>query len=492
MSTPSIKLLSFSNPSKILHLTWFAFFLSFLVWFNSAPLMISIRETFNLTTAEVKALLTLNVALTIPARIIVGMLVDKYGPKLVFALLLGSASLVCFFFAFAQSYEALALSRFLLGFVGAGFVIGIRMISEWFPAKTVGVAEGIYGGWGNFGSAGAAMSVPLLATWVGGEDGWRWAIASTGAIALIYAFIYYFSVSNTPQGSTYFKPKKTGAMEVTSKGDFILYLVMNIPMYAALAVLNWKLGPTNLGLIGTTAVTGIYLALSGIFIYQFWHMWQVNKTVFTSPVPEIHRYQFKQVAVLNLAYFATFGSELAVVSMLPLFFFDTFSSAGLSQAEAGLLASGYAFMNLVARPTGGLVSDKFGRKKTLMILMVGLICGYALLSQVNAGWWIPAAVAATMFCSFFVQAGEGAVFAIVPLIKRRMTGQIAGMTGAYGNVGAVTFLTVLSFVSPQVFFMVIGGTAVMVLALLALFMDEPEGHMAEIMPDGTVQMIEVT
>ena len=40
--------------------------------------------------------------------------------------------------------------------------------------------------------------------------------------------------------------------------------------------------------------------------------------------------------------------------------------------------------------------------------------------------------------------------------------------------------------------MVIGGTAVVVLVLLALFMDEPEGHMAEIMPDGTVQMIEVT
>ena len=31
----------------------------------------------------------------------------------------------------------------------------------------------------------------------------------------------------------------------------------------------------------------------------------------------------KQVAVLDLAYFITFGSELAVVSMLPLFFFET-------------------------------------------------------------------------------------------------------------------------------------------------------------------------
>lgn len=39
----------------------------------------------------------------------------------------------------------------------------------------------------------------------------------------------------------------------------------------------------------------------------------------------------------------------------------------------------------------------------------------------------------------FVQAGCGAVYAMVPLIKRRMTGQIAGMVGAYGNVGGVTF-----------------------------------------------------
>ncbi|RLA09485.1 MAG: MFS transporter [Gammaproteobacteria bacterium] len=492
MSASSIKLLSFSGPSKILHLTWFAFFLTFLVWFNSAPLMISIRETFGLSDAEVKALLTLNVALTIPARIVVGMLVDKYGPKLIFSLLLASSSIVCFFFAFAQSYEALALSRFLLGFVGAGFVIGIRMISEWYPAKTVGVAEGIYGGWGNFGSAGAAMLVPLMAAWFGGDDGWRWSIAATGAMALIYSFIYYFSVSNTPAGSTYFKPKKSGAMEVTSKGDFVLYVAMNIPMFVALGVLSWKLGPQNLGLLSGTAVNIAYASLLAIFSYQLWHMWQINKSVFITPIPEIHRYKFKQVAILNIAYFATFGSEIAVISMLPLFFFDTFSSAGLSQSQAGMLAAGYAGMNLVARPIGGLLSDKFGRKTTMMTLLGGLIVGYLVLSQIDGSWWIPLVVVSTMFCAFFVHSGCGAVFAIVPLIKRRMTGQIAGMTGAYGNVGAVTFLTVLSFVSPQVFFMVIAGTGALVFILLAIFMDEPEGHMAEVMPDGTVQMIEVS
>ena len=116
-------------------------------------------------------------------------------------------------------------------------------------------------------------------------------------------------------------------------------------------------------------------------------------------------------------------------------------------------------MNLDARPTGGWFSDYFGRRKSLLILIGGLGLGYGLLSQINSSWWIPAAVISTMACSFFVQAGEGAVFAIVPLIKRRMTGQIAGMTGAYGNVGAVTYLTILSFVDYSTFFMLIGASA---------------------------------
>ncbi len=67
----------------------------------------------------------------------------------------------------------------------------------------------------------------------GGPDGWRWAIRLTGVIALVYAVIYYFTVSDTPKGSTYFKPKKTGAMEVTSRGDFVLYVMLQAPFGCA-------------------------------------------------------------------------------------------------------------------------------------------------------------------------------------------------------------------------------------------------------------------
>ena len=489
MSDSKLNLLSFSGNTRILHLSWFAFFLTFFVWFNHAPLLASLRETFGLSDQQVKMLLILNVALTIPARIIIGMLVDAFGPRRIYSMLLFVSSFICFGFAFADSFEQLAIMRFMLGFVGAGFVIGIRMISEWFPARQVGVAEGIYGGWGNFGSAAAALSLPTIALMFGGDDGWRYAIALTGVLTLVYSAVYFFSVSDTPKGSTYFKPKKNGGMEVTSKGDFFLYLVMNIPLYAALAVLTWKLGPDNLKLLSGGVAGMIYATLLGIYIFQSIRIFQINRHVFSEEVPEFERYKFKQVAVLDLAYMVTFGSELAVVSMLPLFFMDTFD---LSIVQAGLLGSGFAFMNLVARPGGGLISDRFGRKKSLLVLIAGLAVGYFLMGQIDSSWPLLLAVAMTMVCSFFVQSGEGAVFAMVPLVKRRLTGQVAGMAGAYGNVGAVSFLTVLSFVSPQMFFMVIGGAAVVTWAAVALFLEEPAGHMAEILPDGTVQMIEVT
>ena len=485
-----LRLLNFADAKiKTLHITWFAFFLTFVVWFSHAPMLAFIKEAFDLTTPQIKALLILNVALTIPARIIIGILVDKYGPRYVYSGLLFISAFTCFGFATADSYERLALFRFLLGFTGAGFVIGIRMVGEWFPAKQVGVAEGIYGGWGNFGSAAAAMTLPTLAGIYGGEDGWRWAIGTTGVIIGLYSFIYFAKARNTPKGSTYFKPKKSGGLEVTSMRDFYFYLLMNIPMYLALGVLAWKLSPAGVSLFTESAMHIAWAVLAVLMVFQIYSIWQVNKEHLTKGVPEIEKYNFKNVAILDVSYFVTFGSELAVVSMLPLFFLETFE--GLDPVKAGLLASGFAFMNLVARPTGGHLSDKIGRRKSLMVLIAGLAIGYFILSQITGAWALPIAVAATMMCSFFVQAGEGAVFAIVPLVKRRMTGQIAGMAGAYGNVGAVTYLTVLSFVDYSTFFMVIGCSA-LVIFFFAMMLDEPKGQIAEVAEDGTVHMIDVS
>ncbi|WP_041522200.1 NarK family nitrate/nitrite MFS transporter [Gilvimarinus agarilyticus] len=491
MSSSKLNLLDVTRENiRLLHLTWFAFFLTFVVWFSHAPLKPLIMEAFDMDISQWKALLILNVALTIPARIVVGILVDRFGPRIVYSLLLASGGLMCLAFASAQTYEQLALTRFLLGFVGAGFVIGIRLVGEWFPARQVGLAEGVYGGWGNFGSAAAAFTLPTVALMFGGDDGWRYAIGVTGLMAMAYSIVFYLRARNTPKGSTYFKPKKSGGLEVTSKKDFYFYLAMNLPMYFILAVLAWKLSPSGVGLLTQSTTYLMYLVLIVLCAYQFSQIYRVNKDMLQgAEVPEHDKYKFKQVAILDWAYFVTFGSELAVVSMLPAFFLETFE--GMSLAMAGALGAAYAFMNLVARPGGGYISDKCGRRLSMSIFIVGLTIGYFTLSQVDAGWPVALAVVAVMFCSFFVQAGEGAVFAMVPLVKRRMTGQIAGMAGAYGNVGAVTFLTIYSFVDASTFFMVIGGCALVIFGVVQ-FLEEPKGHMTETNEDGSLAQIELT
>ena len=487
-SSNKFNLLSFSGNTRVLHLTWLAFFMSFVVWLGLGPMMPFIQEALGLTNQQAKVLLILNVALTIPARIIVGMLVDKYGPRVMYAAILLLGGSISIAFAWAETYEELALLRFLSGFIGAGFVVGIRMISEWFPAKQTGIAQGIYGGWGNFGSAGAALTLPFIAVSFGGEDGWRYAITLASIAAMLYGVIYFLSVSDTPKGSTYFKPKKTGAMEVTSKGDLILYIIMNIPLYLALSVLTWKLTPENMGLITHASAVSVYLALIATYLIQVWKIWQVNKHVLTEPVPALHRYKFKQVAILDWAYLVTFGTELAVVSMLAMFYVSWFD---LPNITAALLAGIYPFINLVARPGGGWVSDKFGRKRTLLIIFTGITASFLFLGMVDKSWSIELVVAITIIAGIFSKAGSGAVFAMVPLVQRRMTGQIAGMAGAYGNVGAVVFLTVNSLVDYDVFFLIIGLVAAFVLSLIIFFLEEPEGTMTEVLADGTVQMIDV-
>lgn len=491
MSSSKLNLLNFSNKSVMtLHLTWFSFFLTFVMWFSLPPLKPLIMKSMEMTPQQWAALLTLNVALTIPARIVVGSLVDKFGPRAIYSGLLFVSGIVLIAFAFSSSFEQLALFRFLLGFVGAGFVIGIRLVGEWFPARQVGLAEGIYGGWGNFGAAAAGFTLPYLAIHVfGGDDGWRYAMTAAAVLAMAYSFVFYAFARNTPKGSTYFKPKKSGGLEVSSKKDFWFYVIMNVPMYLILAVLAWKMSPANLKLLSQATTNILYVVLLGLFAFQFSQIYRVNKDMLKNGAAEHDKYEFKQVAILSWAYLASFGSELAVVSVLPAFFMDTFK--GLSVSQAAMLGGSFAFMNLVARPGGGWFSDKLGRRFSMTIIFLGITLGYVLLSQINSNWPLIAAFGAVFACSLFVQAGCGSVFAVVPLIKRRMTGQISGLAGAYGNVGGLTFLTINTFVDIHTFFLVLSAAAALSLVFVQ-FLKEPKGHITEVGEDGTVQHIEVS
>ena len=82
------------------------------------------------------------------------------------------------------------------------------MVAQWFPPKYVGRAEGFYAGWGNFGSAFAAMTLPwfaitVLGNWLDlGDDAWRWAMAINGIVLAIYGVMYYFLVATCPTAAS--------------------------------------------------------------------------------------------------------------------------------------------------------------------------------------------------------------------------------------------------------------------------------------------------
>ena len=464
----------FKNPEiKALHLTWIAFFICFYVWFNMAPLASSMLKSADwLTRDDIRLFAIANVALTIPARIIVGMALDRFGPRRVFSVLMVLMALPTLVFAFGDTREQLFVSRLVLSSVGASFVVGIHMTALWFKPRDIGFAEGFYAGWGNFGSAAAAMTLPTIAlTMFGGDDGWRWAIATSGVFMGLYGVYYWFAITDGPTADTHKKPRKAAALEVSSYTDLVLLLLFTVPLVGILGILVWRV--ENTGFIDPMTAAICYGAIGVVIVYQLVQALRVNLPLLKKGVPKDDRYPFKSVAALNTTYFANFGAELAVVSMLPMFFEETW---GLSAAAAGLIAASFAIVNLFARPMGGLVSDRFGNRRFVMLAyMLGIAIGFALMGLLNSKWPLVIAVVITVACSFFVQGAEGATFGIIPSIKRRLTGQISGMAGAYGNVGAVFYLFVFMYVTPSQFFFIIAGGAFISWLVCAAWLKEPEG-----------------
>ncbi|MBA4254722.1 MAG: MFS transporter [Polaromonas sp.] len=458
---------------QALHLTWIAFFICFYVWFNMAPLASSILKTANwLTKDDLRLFAIANVALTIPARILVGMALDRFGPRRVFSILMVTMAIPTLVFAFGDTKEQLFISRLVLSSVGASFVVGIHMTALWFKPRDIGFAEGFYAGWGNFGSAAAAMTLPTIAlTMFGGPDGWRWAVATSGVVMGVYGIFYWFAITDGPSADTHKKPRKSSALEVSTYGDLVLLMLFTVPLVGILSILVWRVQKT--GFIDPMTAWICYGAIAVTIIYQLVQILRVNLPILKKGVPADDRYPFKSVAALNTTYFANFGAELAVVSMLPMFFEQTW---GLTAAMAGLVASSFAFVNLFARPMGGLVSDRFGNRRFVMLTyMLGIAIGFALMGLMDSNWPLIVAVAVTIGCSFFVQGAEGATFGIIPSIKRRLTGQISGMAGAYGNVGAVFYLVIFMFVEPSDFFLIIAGGAFISWVACLLWLKEPEG-----------------
>ncbi|MBI2706165.1 MAG: NarK family nitrate/nitrite MFS transporter [Actinobacteria bacterium] len=468
----------FSGKYRVLHLTWFAFFLSFVVWMNLPPFAKTIGDQFQLSKGQVTTLVICNLALTVPARISIGMALDRFGPRRVYSAILVYAAIPTLMFAWASSFQMMVISRLLLSIVGAGFVVGIRMVSEWFPPRELGTAEGMYGGWGNFGAAAAAFSLPIIAGFFA-VDGWRWAMTFTGIASALYGLYYLRAVHDTPEGVTYVKPRRQGALEVTNRAAVFGLAALTVPVWAVLALIAWRV--MDAGAIGGAGFAAAVVATAAILAWQLVTVFKVNRPARLNSYAKDDQYPFRSVAVLCIAYFCTFGAELAVVGMLPQFFDDTWK---VGTVMAGMAGSTAAILNLVTRPAGGLFSDLLGnRRRTLRVILVGFTLGYLLMATLGPAWPLWGAIVVSLVASIFGQAGNGAVYAIVPLIKKRVSGQTAGIAGAYGNIGGVVFVALLAPLGARGFFIVIAACGALGLLATRWLVEPAQSFSADLLAD---------
>ena len=202
-----IQLFSFSTPQmRAFHMSWIAFFICFVAWFAIAPLMKTIRKELNLTPAQVGNLVVASVAGTIFARLLVGWLCEKIGPRLSYTWLLLVGSLPVMLIGLSHNYTTFLMFRLAIGTIGASFVITQYHTSVMFASNCVGTANATTAGWGNMGGGVTQSLTPvvvsiLAALGVNAYWGWRIAMIFPGIGMICTGIAYYFLTQDAPGGN---------------------------------------------------------------------------------------------------------------------------------------------------------------------------------------------------------------------------------------------------------------------------------------------------
>jgi len=129
---------------------------------------------------------------------VVGYVIDVLGVKTGFALFAFLWSAICMAHGLAGSWQVLATLRGLLGFAEGAFSPGgLKVVSEWFPAKERGLAGGLY----NIGPSLGSMLAPPLVAWAILNYSWQASFVIVGLISLSWValwLIFYRPVRKHP------------------------------------------------------------------------------------------------------------------------------------------------------------------------------------------------------------------------------------------------------------------------------------------------------
>lgn len=135
--------------------------INFWAWSLLSPLATAYGEQLTLSSVSLSLLVAAPVLVGSLARIPFGLLADRYGGRIIFAVVCLVSSGAVASLSVAASYDGLLLAAFGLGIAGASFAVGVPFVNAWFPKHERGLALGVYA-MGNAGTAISGLLTPRL------------------------------------------------------------------------------------------------------------------------------------------------------------------------------------------------------------------------------------------------------------------------------------------------------------------------------------------
>jgi MFS transporter, NNP family, nitrate/nitrite transporter len=140
---------------------------------------------------------------------------------------------------------------------------------------------------------------------------------------------------------------------------------------------------------------------------------------------------FRATRDLSIVYAITFGAFVAFGVYLPVLLKVAYD---LPLTDAASRAAGFILLATVARPLGGLLSDKIGGRMVIKVSLVAI----AILASIVAFQPTLAlqTTVAYLALAFVLGCANGAVFALVGKLSRpEVMGSVTGIVGAAGGLG---------------------------------------------------------
>ncbi|HRE32213.1 MAG TPA: MFS transporter, partial [Candidatus Berkiella sp.] len=156
-------------------------------------------------------------------QIPVGLLMDRYGPRILLTLAAAFCTVGCLIFAFAPALWIAALGRFVMGIGGSFAVVGcLKLASLWFPVNRFALLTGIMVAVGMMGGVFGQEHLVKLVLMVG----WRDMILYGAVLGGLLSIVIWLVVSDQP-----FKILKTNEVIEKCRPSILkgLWQVMKIP-----------------------------------------------------------------------------------------------------------------------------------------------------------------------------------------------------------------------------------------------------------------------